>query len=46
MDKEDFFAAQELEADEWEFSRVDDGWMIFTRWIGGVLYTAKIGKTD
>lgn len=45
MDKEDFYAAQIVENEGWEFCRSDkDGWIIFTRMIGGVLFTAKIGK--
>lgn len=43
MTKEDFYTANVMEADGWEFLYdSDDGYMVFSRLIGGVVFTAKV----
>lgn len=45
MDKEDFYAAQILETEGWEYLYTSDqGYMIFAKIIGGIVYSAKVGK--
>jgi hypothetical protein len=43
MTQDDFYAAKIIENDGWEFCGVaDDGDMIFSRLIGGVLFSAHV----
>lgn len=45
MDKDDFYAAKEVEADGWEFLYISDaGEMVFNRYIATVEYVAHISK--
>lgn len=43
MTSDDFYTAQVMEKDGWNFvGEADDGDMVFTRLIGGVTFSAKV----
>lgn len=43
MNKDEFYAAKIIEDDHWEFLGMsDDGDMMFSRTIGGVIYSANV----
>lgn len=45
MDKDDFYAAQIMENDGWEYLCVgDNGCMLFTKVIGGIVYSIDMRK--